>query len=85
MVTRTRRRLWWRHLMSVLLFPATMTLVVPALIVGTAGVHEPRLDAAPTIALITVGCVLIAAGLALMIWTNVLFDRVGEGRSGWAT
>ncbi|OBH38054.1 RemK protein [Mycobacterium intracellulare] len=82
MVTRTRRRLWWRHLMSVLLFPVTMTLVVPALIVAPAGVRAPHLDAAPTVALITAGCVLIAAGLALMIWTNVLFDRVGEGTLG---
>ncbi|MEB3980517.1 isoprenylcysteine carboxylmethyltransferase family protein [Mycobacterium sp. 663a-19] len=82
MTTRTRRRLWWRHLMSVLLFPATVTLVVPALIVFPAGVHWPPFGAAATAALATAGCLLIAAGLALMVWTNMLFDRVGEGTLG---
>ena len=82
MVTSTRRRLWWRHLMSILLFPVTVTLVVPALIVIPADVRAPHLGAVPTVGLITVGCLLIAAGLALMIWTNVLFDRVGEGTLG---
>src|SRR3984893_18713044 len=82
MVTSTQRRLWWRHLMSVLLFPVSVTLVVPALIVFPAGVRAPHLGAAATVGLITVGCLLIAAGLALMIWTNVLFDRVGEGTLG---
>lgn len=44
MVTKTReRRLWWRHLMSVLLFPVTVTLVVPALIVSPVGVETPHL------------------------------------------
>src|SRR5438309_2045689 len=83
MVTSTReRRLWWRHLMSVLLFPVTVTLVVPALILLPAGVRTPHLGAAPTAALVAVGCALIAAGLGLMAWTNVLFDRVGEGTLG---
>lgn len=82
MATRTRRRLWWRHLMSVLLFPVTVTLVVPALIVIPSGVRAPHLDVALMVVLIAVGCLLIAAGLGLMIWTNVLFDRVGEGTLG---
>jgi protein-S-isoprenylcysteine O-methyltransferase Ste14 len=68
--------------MSVLLFPVTVTLVVPALIVIPAGVRAPHLGAALTVGLITVGGLLIAAGLGLMIWTNVLFDRVGEGTLG---
>lgn len=83
MVTSTReRRLWWRHLMSVLLFPVTVTLVVPALILLPAGVRTPHLGAAMTVGLVTIGCLLIAAGLGLMVWTNVLFDRVGEGTLG---
>lgn len=83
MVTKTReRRLWWRHLMSVLLFPVTVTLVVPALIVSPVGVGTSHLGVPLTSAVIAVGCVLIAAGLALMVWTNVLFDRVGEGTLG---
>jgi protein-S-isoprenylcysteine O-methyltransferase Ste14 len=83
MVTNTReRRLWWRHLISFLLFPATMTLVIPALIVLPAGVRGPELGAAPTVGLVTVGCLLIAAGLGMLIWTVVLFDRVGKGTLG---
>ena len=82
MATSTRRRLWWRHLLSVLLFPVTVTLVVPALIVLPAGVRTPHSGAALTAALVAVGCLLIAAGLGLMVWTNVLFDRVGEGTLG---
>lgn len=82
MATSTRRRLWWRHLMSVLLFPVTVTLVVPALTVLPGGVPAPHQGVVLTVALITVGCLLIAAGVALMVWTNVLFDRVGEGTLG---
>src|SRR6516162_4114053 len=81
--TSTReRRLWWRHLMSVLLFPATMTLVIPALIVLPAGVRGPQSGAALTVGLVTVGWSLIAAGLGMVIWTVVLFDRVGKGTLG---
>jgi protein-S-isoprenylcysteine O-methyltransferase Ste14 len=68
--------------MSVLLFPATMTLVIPALIVLPAGVRGPQLGTALTFGLVTVGCLLIAAGLGMMIWTVVLFDRVGKGTLG---
>jgi protein-S-isoprenylcysteine O-methyltransferase Ste14 len=83
MVTGTRgRRLWWRHLMSVLLFPATMTLVIPALIVLPTGVRGPQLGVALTVGLVAVGCLLIAAGLGMMIWTVALFDRVGKGTLG---
>ena len=83
MVTNTReRRLWWRHLISFLLFPVTMTLVIPALIVMPAGVRWPQFGTALTVGLVAVGCLLIAAGLGLLIWTVVLFDRVGKGTLG---
>ena len=83
MVTNTReRRLWWRHLMSVLVFPATMTLVIPALIVLPDGMRGPQLGAALKVGLVMVGCLLIAGGVGLLIWTVVLFDRVGEGTLG---
>ena len=46
MVTNTReRRLWWRHLISFLFFPVTMTIVIPALIVLPAGVRGPQVGA----------------------------------------
>jgi protein-S-isoprenylcysteine O-methyltransferase Ste14 len=83
MVTNTQeRRLWWRHLISFLLFPVTMTLVIPALIVFGAGVRLPHTSAVLTATLVTIGCVLIVAGLGLLVWTNLLFDRVGKGTLG---
>ena len=76
------RRLWWRHLISVVLFPVTVTVVVPALIVIPAHGRAPHFGTALTLGLVTVGCLLIAAGLGLMTWTVVLFDRLGEGTLG---
>lgn len=76
------RRLWWRHLLSFLIAPITMTLVIPAVIVAVAGVPVPTLDSATSIALVTVGGLLVVAGLGLLVWTVALFDRVGEGTLG---
>ncbi|HZE16061.1 MAG TPA: isoprenylcysteine carboxylmethyltransferase family protein [Mycobacterium sp.] len=83
MVADTReRRLWWRQLISILLFPVTMTLVIPALIVITAGLRAPGLGPALTVGLMTLGGLLIAGGLGLWTWTVVLFHRVGKGTLG---
>jgi protein-S-isoprenylcysteine O-methyltransferase Ste14 len=83
MVTDTReRRLWWRHLISVLLFPATMTLLIPALIVDWADLRRLDVGSALTVGLVTVGGLLIAAGLAMLVWTVLLFNRVGKGTLG---
>jgi protein-S-isoprenylcysteine O-methyltransferase Ste14 len=83
MVTSTReRRLWWRHLISILVFPVTMTLVIPALIVVAPDVRMPDLSSPATVGLTTVGGLLIACGLGLMIWTVTLFHRVGKGTLG---
>jgi protein-S-isoprenylcysteine O-methyltransferase Ste14 len=77
MVTNThKRQLWWRHLMSILVFPVTMTIVIPALIVAFT---RPGLSS-PWLAI--VGGLPIAAGLGLMTWTITLFDRVGKGTLG---
>lgn len=76
------RRLWWRHVMSFLLFPVTMTLVIPALIVLAADVRLPDFDSVPLVLLAASGGLLIVGGLSLLVWTVVLFDRVGEGTLG---
>jgi len=76
------RRLWWRHLLTFLIAPVTMTLVIPALIVISADVRPPDLGSPLTIGLTVVGGLLIAAGVGLLIWTVVLFDRVGKGTLG---
>jgi hypothetical protein len=79
------RQLWWRHLMSILVFPVTMTLVIPALIVMAADVRMPDLGSPAAIGLVTIGGLLIAGGLGLMICTVTLFDRVGKGTLGVGT
>jgi len=82
MVTDTReRRLWWRHLISILVFPVTVTLVVPALFVTPAHAR-PNLGSPLNIGLIIVGGLLITGGLGLWIWTVFLFDRIGKGTLG---
>jgi protein-S-isoprenylcysteine O-methyltransferase Ste14 len=79
MVRRVRAPLW-RQLLSVLLLPATMTIVIPALLViayGTSiGWQLPGIAAAlPVLA----GAVAVIAGLGLAIATIGLFGREGEG------
>jgi protein-S-isoprenylcysteine O-methyltransferase Ste14 len=83
MVADTReRRLWWRQLISILLFPVTMTLVIPALIVTAADARTPDLGSPLVVGLVTAGGLLIAGGLGLWTWTVVLFHRVGKGTLG---
>ncbi|MGA9674634.1 MAG: hypothetical protein WBR28_05100 [Mycobacterium sp.] len=38
------RRLWWRHLLSVLLFPAMFTVFIPTAIAVLGGVDPPDFD-----------------------------------------
>ena len=76
------RRLWWRHILSFLLFPATMTIVIPALTVVWADVRVPDASSPLTVGLMIVGALLIAGGLVMLFWTVYLFDRVGEGTLG---
>ena len=82
MVTNTRkRRLWWRHLISFLIAPVTMTLVIPASIVNWR-VDAPDLGSPLIAGLVAAGGLLIAGGLSLLIWTVLLFDREGKGTLG---
>jgi protein-S-isoprenylcysteine O-methyltransferase Ste14 len=76
------RQLWWRHLISFLVAPVTMAVVIPALIVVAVGVRAPNPSSAAGIGLVSIGGLLIAGGLALLIWTVALFDRVGKGTLG---
>jgi protein-S-isoprenylcysteine O-methyltransferase Ste14 len=76
------RRLWWRHMLSFLLFPATMTIVIPALIGVWADVRVPDAGSPSRAGLMIAGALLIAGGLVMLFWTVYLFDRVGEGTLG---
>jgi protein-S-isoprenylcysteine O-methyltransferase Ste14 len=63
----------WRQLRAILFLPATVTIVVPVLILWRNGV-----ELAPW-ALAVVGVALIALGLVLVTWTITLFGRLGNG------
>lgn len=76
------RRLWWRHLISFLVAPVTMTIVIPASIVNWPHVHMLDLGSPLIVGLAFVGGLLIACGLGLLIWTVLLFDREGKGTLG---
>lgn len=75
------RRLWWRHLVSVLIAPATVTVLVPGAICWLAGFDAPPLGAVRW-PLGILGAAFVAAGVGMLVWTVVLFDRVGEGTLG---
>jgi protein-S-isoprenylcysteine O-methyltransferase Ste14 len=62
-----------RQLAAVALLPVTVALVVPGLIVWRAEPHGRGW------ALAAIGAVLVAAGVALVAWTIVLFARIGRG------
>ncbi|HEX3546663.1 MAG TPA: isoprenylcysteine carboxylmethyltransferase family protein [Mycobacterium sp.] len=81
MTEKLQRRLWWRHVLSFLLAPVTMTVVIPALILWP-DVRLPDFDSPLTIGLAIIGCVLIAGGVVMLFWTVYLFDRVGKGTLG---
>ena len=76
------RRLFWRHVLSFLVAPVTMTLVIPALIVFWADVRAPDLTSPLAVTLAVLGGSLIAVGLGLLFCTVYLFDRVGKGTLG---
>ncbi len=75
----TQRRLWWRHTISVLIAPATMTIFIPALIIWTTGAKAPDLTTTSGLLLAIAGAALIAFGLWFLVWTVILFDRIGKG------
>jgi protein-S-isoprenylcysteine O-methyltransferase Ste14 len=54
------------------LLPGTVAVVIPALLVWLGGAHVQPVTA-------VVGAVLVAAGLALVVWTVTLFVRIGRG------
>ncbi len=63
---------FWRHARAVLLLPAMLAVVIPAIIVWRDGVDVELVPA-------VLGCLLIVAGLELVAWTVRLFVSVGRG------
>jgi protein-S-isoprenylcysteine O-methyltransferase Ste14 len=56
-----------------------MTVFIPAVIAAVTGIEAPDPGTTRGWLLAIAGGLLIAAGLGILVWTVVLFDRVGEG------
>jgi len=72
---------YWRHLRAIVLLPALATIVVPSLIIWFAGPRHAGWGLSLPLAIVVValGATLVMAGLALLTWTNVLFQTEGSG------
>jgi protein-S-isoprenylcysteine O-methyltransferase Ste14 len=56
-----------------------MTVFIPWAIAAATGARPPDLSTARGLLLGICGAIFIALGLAMLVWTVVLFDRVGKG------
>ena len=61
-----------RHLFAIVVLPGTVTLLVPAVLL------DGELELAPW-PLVLLGAVLLAAGVAMFVWTVSLFAGIGRG------
>jgi protein-S-isoprenylcysteine O-methyltransferase Ste14 len=71
----------WRHARAIALLPGTVAVAVPAIVLlAGAGPNVGwGLGGVGAALLVLSGCALIAAGLALWVWTLRLFMRIGNG------
>lgn len=71
----------WRQARAIALLPGTVTILVPALILLLGEYPDPGwgLEGPVSVLPALVGAALIAAGLAMWVWTVRLFSRVGKG------
>lgn len=71
----------WRHLRSILLLPATVTIAIPAAILWSTGSLTIGWGLAPAwqIPLLGVALLCLAAGLWLVVQTIALFATAGHG------
>ena len=60
-----------RHLLAIVILPGTVTLVVPALLLDDAALAPWPLA--------LLGALLLAAGIAMFVWTVALFAGIGRG------
>jgi protein-S-isoprenylcysteine O-methyltransferase Ste14 len=61
----------WRHVRAIVLLPGMVTLVIPGLLVWRTGTNIGWWSA--------IGALVLAAGLALFVWTVRLFVQIGRG------
>ena len=72
---------WYRHFFSIMLLPVTATLVVPSAIFLFGGSWDTRLpESRLAVTLLrAAGFVFLFPGASLLVWTNLLFSRLGKG------
>ncbi len=68
----------WHQLGAVVVLPGTVTVIVPAAILGFTRV-APAIHRASRLGLLGLSAVLLVLGLTLMVQTIRLFGRAGEG------
>jgi len=61
-----------RQLRAIALLPGTLAIALPALLVWLGGANVEPVTA-------VLGAVLVAIGVALVVWTVTLFGKVGHG------
>jgi protein-S-isoprenylcysteine O-methyltransferase Ste14 len=70
----------WRHARAILLLPGLVAVAVPAFLLARRGADIGwGLDGILAVVPVVVGCLLIAVGLAVWLWTVRLFVRIGKG------
>ena len=69
-----------RHLLSILLLPTMVTIVVPRWLLRTYAATDSRWPPGFASAVpLTLGALLLVAGVGLVAWCITLFARVGKG------
>ena len=70
-----------KHLRAVLALPFSAIVIVPVILLSVARPARFGWELPPPIGLVAVvaSAALIGGGIALMVWTNLLFDRIGGG------
>ena len=63
-----------QQIRAILLLPGIIAVAIPATILYFTGVVWP-----PTLCNVVTGTVFVILGIALMVWTNRLFAKVGHG------
>jgi protein-S-isoprenylcysteine O-methyltransferase Ste14 len=72
----------WKHIRAVILLPGTVLVVIPATIIYLNGTDTFSLwqsNPAVRVVLALLGFAFVIGGLVLMVLTNRLFARVGQG------
>jgi protein-S-isoprenylcysteine O-methyltransferase Ste14 len=70
-----------KHVRAILALPFMVTVIVPALLAYVAPPARPgwSLPAPWNLAALLGGVLLVTVGLLLLVWTTMMFDRIGDG------